>query len=315
MMETHVAALRIALDTYGVTRPLKDGTVKPPFPLEFVEVDPITTNGMRPMVRQAAFDICEMAFTTYLCARAAGKPLTAIPVFVTRNFHQWAAFINTKSGIKTPKDLEGRRVGVNRGYTVTTGLWVRGILQHEYGVDLDKITWMPTDEEHVAEFKARGNVDHRFLGRQCADLLASGELDAAIGDIPIKSPDVKPLFDNAREAGFAYYRKTGIYPVNHGIVLQNAVLERQPEIAVELFKAFAAAKQIYRARLDAGRDLTTADQAALGLGMVVGDPFPFGVAANRKALEALTGFAFEQHMIPKAWASEELFAASTRGLS
>jgi 4,5-dihydroxyphthalate decarboxylase len=315
-METHVAALRIALGTYGLTRPLKEGTVKAPIPLDFVEVDPITTNGMRPMVRNAAFDICEMAFTTYLCARAAGKPLTAIPVFVTRNFHQWAAFINTKSGIKTPKDLEGRRVGVNRGYTVTTGLWVRGILHHEYGVNLDKITWMPTDEEHVAEFKAPGNVDHRFMGRQCADLLASGELDAAIGDIPIKSPDVKPLIPDAREAGFAYYRKTGIYPVNHGIVIQNAVLAANPQLAVDLFNAFAAAKKIYRARLEAGKDLTAADRQALDLAAVVGgDPFPFGVANNRKALEALTAFAAEQHMIPTRWSPEELFAASTRALS
>ncbi|MGH7088579.1 MAG: ABC transporter substrate-binding protein, partial [Stellaceae bacterium] len=131
-------ALKTAMGTYGLTRPLKSGEVETGLDLEFVEVDPITTNGMRPMVRALAFDICEMAFTTYLCARAAGKPITAIPVFVTRNFHQWAAFRTIRSGIAGPKDLEGRRVGVNRGYTVTTGLWVRGILKHEYGVDLDK---------------------------------------------------------------------------------------------------------------------------------------------------------------------------------
>ena len=236
-------------------------------------------------------------------------------MFVTRNFHQWAAFINVKSGIKTPKDLEGRRVGVNRGYTVTTGLWVRGILQHEYGVDLEKITWMPTDEEHVAEFKAPGNVDHRFLGRSCAELLQSGEIDAAIGDIPANSPDVRPLIPDAREAGFAYYRKTGIYPVNHGIVIQNAVLERQPDVAVELFNAFAASKAAYRARLDARRDLTKADEQALALASVVGgDPFPFGIAKNRKALEAILQFAVEQHMFPKAWRPEELFAPSTHAL-
>jgi 4,5-dihydroxyphthalate decarboxylase len=314
-MEAQVAALRIALGTYGITRPLKEGAVKTAVPLDFVEVDPITTNGMRPMVRNAAFDICEMAFTTYLCARAAGKPLTAIPVFVTRNFHQWAAFINTRSGIKTPKDLEGRRVGVNRGYTVTTGLWVRGLLQHEYGVDLEKITWMPTDEEHVAEFKAPGNVDRRFVGRQCGELLKSGELDAAIGDIRVESPDVTPLIPNAREAGFAYYRKTGVYPVNHGIVIQNAVLAAQPNLAVDLFNAFAAAKKIYRAKLDTKSGLTKADEQANDLAAVVGgDPFPFGVAANRKALDAILQFAVEQHMLPKAGRPEDLFAPSTHAL-
>ena len=97
-----------------------------------------------------------MAFTTYVCARAAGLPFTAIPVFVTRNFHHWAIFNNEKSGIRTPKDLEGRKVGVNRGYTVTTGLWARGILQSEYGVDLDKVTFVPTDDEHVSGIRRPG---------------------------------------------------------------------------------------------------------------------------------------------------------------
>jgi 4,5-dihydroxyphthalate decarboxylase len=307
--------LRIALGTYGLTRPLKEKAVPCGVALDFVEVEAITTNGMRPMVRTLAFDICEMAFTTYLCARAAGKPLTAIPVFVTRNFHQWAAFYNVKSGIKSPKDLEGKRVGVNRGYTVTTGLWVRGILQHEYGVDLDTITWMPTDEEHVAEFTAPKTVDHRFMGRSCGELLKSGELDAAIGDIKVDSADVRPLIPDAQQAGFAYYRKTGIYPVNHGIVIRNAVLDAQPQVAVELFKAFTAAKSVYREKLAARRDLTKADEQALALGEVVGDPFPFGLAANRKALEAFIAFAVEQHMIPQAMDPAELFAPSTLTLA
>src|SRR5665213_2586483 len=237
--------LRIATGNYGLTRPLKQGEVKTNLAFEFVEVPAITTDGMRPMVRSLAFDVCEMAFTTYLCARAAGKPITAIPVFLTRNFHHWAAFTNVNSGIKSPKDLEGRQVGVNRGYTVTTGVWVRGILQHEYGVDLGKITWMPTDEEHVAEFKPPANVDHRYLGKPIAELLKSGTLGAAVGDIRADSPDIRPLIPDARQAGFAYYRKTGIYPVNHGLVVKNSLLEARPSLAEELFHAFAAAKDIY----------------------------------------------------------------------
>jgi 4,5-dihydroxyphthalate decarboxylase len=306
--------LRIATATYGITKALKEGAVKTPLDLEFVEVKAITTNGMRPMVRDLAFDACEMAFTTYLCARAAGKPLTAIPVFVTRNFHHWAAFVHAKSGIASPKDLEGRRVGVNRGYTVTTGLWNRAMLQHEYGVDLDKIIWCPTDEEHVAEFAAPKNVDHRYVGRSCAGLLASGELSAAIGDIRVDSPDVHPLIANAREAGFAYYRKTGIYPTNHGMTIANRVLEREPEVAVELFKAFALSKAAYRAKLDARQNLDKADETALDLASVVGDPFPFGLAANRKALEAIVDFAVEQHMLPARWRPEDLFAPNTLAL-
>src|SRR5262249_30281148 len=130
--------LTIALGNYGLTKPLKDGAVKARVTLDYVAVEPITA-AMRRMVRGLEFDICEMAFTTYLAAKALGKPILAIPVFLTRNFHHWAAFSHAQSGIKAPKDLEGRRVAVNRGYTVTTGLWIRGILQHEYGVDLGGI--------------------------------------------------------------------------------------------------------------------------------------------------------------------------------
>jgi 4,5-dihydroxyphthalate decarboxylase len=306
--------LRIATATYGVNRALKDGTVKTKLDLEFIEVGAITTEGMRPMVRDLAFDICEMAFTTYLCARAAGKPLTAVPVFVTRNFHHWAAFVRKDGDVKSPKDLEGRRVAVNRGYTVTTGLWNRGVLQHEYGVDLDKVTWCPTDEEHVREFKAPGNVDHRFVGRSAAELLKSGEVAAAIGDIRVDPADVRPLIPNAREAGFAWYRKTGIYPVNHGIVVKNSVLEQRPEVAIELFNGFSAAKELYRKDLAARRTLDQDDETALALGAAVGDPFPEGLAANRKAIEAINAFAVEQHMLAKPYTPEELFAANTHRL-
>jgi 4,5-dihydroxyphthalate decarboxylase len=301
--------LRIATGNYGLTQPLKAGEVDTgQLQLEFVEAEPITTSGMRPMVRSLAFDVCEMAFTTYLCARAAGKPLTAIPVFLTRNFHHRAAFCNATAGISSPKDLEGRTVGVNRGYTVTTGLWVRGILQHEYGVDLAKITWAPTDEEHVAEFKPPRNVDERFLGKSVIELLRSGELPAAIGDIRSDAPEIRPLIPNARDAGYASFRKTGIYPINHTVVIRNSVLAEAPGVADALYRAFAAAKDIYRRRLDAGTGLNAADQAALELGRVVGDPFPFGIAANRTALTTLVQYAVEQHMMPAPLSPEALFA-------
>ena len=140
--------LSIALGTYGLTKPLKTGQAPSGrLPLDYLPIEQIVP-AMRKMCRALEYDICEMAFTTYVCARAYNKPFTAIPVFVTRNFHHWAIFYNVKSGIRTPKDLEGRKVGVNRGYTVTTGLWARGILQSEYGVDLNRITWVPTDDEH-----------------------------------------------------------------------------------------------------------------------------------------------------------------------
>src|SRR4051794_34231273 len=126
---------KLVTRTQGNNKALKDGEVKPKT-CEFVfeEVDPIIA-AFRRMVRGNEFDICEMAITTYICAKAHGKPMTAVPLFIVRAFHHGAILVNTKAGIRTPRDLEGKRVGVNRGYTVTTGVWARGILQDEHGVD------------------------------------------------------------------------------------------------------------------------------------------------------------------------------------
>jgi 4,5-dihydroxyphthalate decarboxylase len=215
--------------------------------------------------------------------------------------------VNTKSGVKKPKDLEGRKVGVNRGYTVTTGLWARGVLQSEYGVDLDKVTWIPTDDEHVEGFKGPANVDYRFRGAKMRDLLLSGEVDAAIGEVA-DVPEIQPLIPDAQNVAFGYFRKTGIYPINHGVVVKNSVLKDAPWIADELCRAFEAAKAEYLKNLDLGDAATSWDKAAKVNAEVVGDPFPFGIEPNRKALEAITQFAAEQKMVPRRFSVEELFA-------
>src|ERR1700726_3818960 len=173
--------LHTVIRTQGNNQALKDGSVKPrTFAFDFVEVDPLIA-AFRRMVRGVEFDICEMAITTYICARAHGKRFTALPVFLVRAFHHGAIVYNPKCGIRTPKDLEGRRVGVNRGYTVTTGLWARSILQEEHGVDLGKITWVLSGDEHVAEYRPPANVIPIEQAKKMADMLVSGELPAAIG--------------------------------------------------------------------------------------------------------------------------------------
>jgi 4,5-dihydroxyphthalate decarboxylase len=299
--------LTIALGNYGLTKPIKRAGVDfGPLNLKFVEVEQIVPM-MRRMCRGLEFDICEMAFTTYVCARAAGLPFTAIPLFVTRNFHHWAIFYNEKSGIRTPKDLEGRKVGVNRGYTVTTGLWARGILQSEYGVDLDKVTWVPTDDEHVLGFTYPANVDTSYRGKPMKELLLSGVVDAALGEVGVEAPEIKPLIPDAQNAAFGYFRKTGIYPINHGVVVKNSVLKDDPGIADELTRAFEIAKAEYVKNLK-GNEMTSWDRAATVNATVVGDPFPFGIEKNRKALEAITQFAFDQKVIPRKYSVEELFA-------
>src|SRR5438045_3339090 len=145
--------LKTVTRTQGNNAALKDGTVIPHnFRFQFEEVDPLI-DAFRRMVRGQEFDVCEMALTTYMVARAHGKRFSALPIFLVRAFHHGAIVFNTKAGIVEPKDLEGRKVGVNRGYTVTTGVWARSILQHQYGVDLSKITWVLSGAEHVEEYR------------------------------------------------------------------------------------------------------------------------------------------------------------------
>jgi len=299
--------LKTALVTRGHTRALKDGTVKPrTVDFEFEEV-PQIIQAFRRMVRGLEFDISEMAITTYLCARAHGKALTAIPVFPMRAFHHGAILHNTKAGIRGPRDLEGKRVGVNRGYTVTTGLWARSILQHQYGVDLNRVTWVLSGDEHVAEYRPPSNVIPIDKDRKMEDMLVSGEIPAAIG-VQVDSPDVKPLVANPREAGFAALRERGLYPINHTIVVRNDVLAAHPGLASDLFNAFDEAKRPYVTRLAAG-ELENADDAFFkGVMDVTGDPLPYGIEPNREMLEAVVHHAVEQGIIPRPIPIEELFA-------
>ena len=305
--------LKTALVVRGHTQPLVDGTVKPrSFEFEFEEV-PIIIKAFRRMVRGLEFDICEMAITTYLCARDQGKPFTAIPVFPMRAFHHGAIVYNVSAGIRTPKDLEGRKVGVNRGYTVTTGLWARSILQHEHGVDLNKVTWVLSGDEHVAEYRPPANVVSIEPGKTLEGLLAAGGIAAAIG-VKVESPDVKPLIPNAREAGLDTLRRRGIYPINHTVVVKNELLAAHPDLAADLFTAFAEAKRIYVERLKQGR-AENADPIHLPVVDITGDPLPYGIEPNRKTLEAIVQYSVEQGILSRAVTVEELFSQSTRTLT
>jgi 4,5-dihydroxyphthalate decarboxylase len=307
--------LKTVTRTQGATQALKDGTVTPrTFEPDFIEVDPLI-RAFRAMVRELAYDVCEMAMTTYLCARAHGKRMTAVPVFLVRAFHHGAIRVNRNAGIRSPKDLEGRRVGVNRGYTVTTGVWARGVLAEEYGVDLSKITWVLSGDEHVAEYRPPANVVPIEAGKDMAEMLASGELAAAIG-VEVDSPAVGPLIGNPLEGGLRALRERGHYPINHTVVIRDALLEERPELAADVFEAFAEAKRLYVERLKGGEidKPSKADEVHLKVAEIIGDPLPYGIEPNRKALEDLIGHAVSQGIITEKVAVEELFAPSTRGL-
>jgi 4,5-dihydroxyphthalate decarboxylase len=307
--------LKTVTRTQGNNRALKDGTVKPKtFEFQFEEVDPLIA-AFRRMVRGNEFDICEMAITTYVCAKAHGKPMTAVPVFLVRAFHHGAILVNTKAGIRTPKDLEGRRVGVNRGYTVTTGVWARSILQDEHGVDLSSITWVLSGDEHVAEYRMPANVVPVEPGKTIGEMLASGELAAAIG-VEAGQPDVQPLIPDALEAGLAALRRRGHYPINHLIVIKDELIAKYPDLAADVFDAFAQAKRGYLEQLKAGTIAkpTEVDEVHRRVMAITGDPLPYGIAPNRKVIEQLIGHALTQGIISKPVTADELFASSTRGL-
>jgi 4,5-dihydroxyphthalate decarboxylase len=301
----------------GHTAPLRDQIIKPKtFEIEYVDV-PVLIQAFRKMVRGQEYDICEMAITTYICAKSYGKPFTAIPVFPARVFHHGAIVYNTKSGIRSPKDLEGKKVGVHRGYTVTTGVWIRGILQHQYGVDLNTITWLLSGDEHVAEFRRPSNVVPIQEGQKLEEMIVSGEIPAAV-NVEIDHPDVKPLIPKPAEAGFEALRTSGHYPINHTVVVRDELLAAYPGLAEDIFNAFTEAKRLYVERLRAGEinPLTKTDERYKRVMEITGsDPLPYGIGPNRKMIEAVMQYATEQNILDRPLSIEELFAPLTGGIS
>ncbi len=307
--------LKSVTRTQGNNQALKDGTVKPrTFAFDFQEVDPLI-DAFRRMVRGLEFDITEMAITTYICARAHGKRFTALPIFIVRAFHHGAILYNTKAGIKSPKDLEGKKVGVNRGYTVTSGLWSRSVLQQEHGVDLSKITWVLSGDEHVAEYRSPANVVPIEKGKKMGDMLAAGELAAAIG-VEVDHPDVQPLIPNALDAGLQALRSRGHYPINHTVVVKDDLLNAHADLAPDVFNAFAEAKRLYVQRLKAGQieKPTPIDEVHRRVMDITGDPLPYGIEPNRRVLEDLIQHSLTQGIITRPVTVEELFPRNTHGL-
>ncbi|MGH8868104.1 MAG: ABC transporter substrate-binding protein [Actinomycetes bacterium] len=303
--------------TQGNNEALKDGSVRPDgVRLDFEEV-PVLVDGFRRMVRGLEFDVAEMAVTTYLCARAHGTPFTALPVFLVRGFHHGAAAVAASGEVEKPSDLEGRRVGVSRGYTVTTGVWVRGILQDEYGVDLDRVTWVPSGDEHVTAYRPPSNVEPMRPGGDLETMVAEGELAAAVG-IAASRPEFVPLIPEPREAAFAALRRRRLYPINHLVVVRNDVLDAHPGLAAALFEAFGEAKRRYVARLEASEiaNPTATDAMYRRVMETTGDdPLPYGIAPNRDMLDELVRHAVRQRILDRPPALEEMFAAGTHDLT
>jgi 4,5-dihydroxyphthalate decarboxylase len=311
--------LRTVVRSQGNNAGLKDGSVRPEgFTFAFEEV-PVLIHAFRRMVRGLEWDVCEMAFATYLCAREHGVPFTAIPTFVMRGFHHGTVVRNTSAGIRIPKDLEGKKVGVNRGYTVTTGVWARGILQDEHGLDLSKVTWVLSGDEHVAEYVPPQNVVRLADGQDLGELVASGEIPAAIalpvGD-RVDGPSLAPLIPDPDEAALASFRARGHYPINHLLVVRNDVLGANPGVAAEIFRVFAEAKRRYLDMLRTGaiQEPTSVDRLSQRVMEVIEDPLPYGIGPNRAMIDEFIGHALTQEVIRRPVRAEDVFAAETLDL-
>jgi len=305
------ARLHAVSRTQGNNRALKDGEISlPDFDIDFEEV-PVLVHAFRRMVREMSYDICEMALTTYICARTHGVKFTALPIFLVRDFHHDAIIHHVPSGLSSPTDLAGKRVGVNRGYTVTTGVWARSILQEEFGVDLSSVTWCPSGDEHVTTYQPPANVQPLENG-DLESALTSGSLVAAVG-AKVDHPDVTTLFEDPFSAAVAALKGRDFYPINHTVVVRDDLLAEKPEVAVQLFEAFTASKDLYVEKLKTGRirDMSRVDKVHLAALDVMDDPLPYGIDPNRSTLEKLIGHAVEQKIIPEVITVEELFAEPT----
>jgi 4,5-dihydroxyphthalate decarboxylase len=304
--------LRTALRTQGSTAALKDGTVASRhFSLDFEEV-PVIIDAFRRMVRELSYDVSEMAFTTYLCAREHGTPITALPAFLVRGFHHGAIVTSASHPVGEPAELEGRKVGVSRGYTVTTGVWARGILADDYAVDLSGVTWVRSGDEHVAAYRPPANVISQ-PGISLADAVEAGELAAAVG-ITADRPGLVPLIPDAEQAGYRALRERGYYPINHVVVVRDELLDRHPGLAAGLMAVFVQAKDRYVGRLGNG-EIPAPGPADIMYRRVLditgSDPLPYGLAPNRPMIEQLIGYAVSQQILAGPPTTSGLFADGT----
>lgn len=313
--------LKIAIADHPHTMAIKNGEIE----IEGVEPEFVTVKpqigAFRRMVRDLEFDVCELAPTTYIIARSYGAPFVGLPIFVVRRFHHGGLLVRPDAGIKSPKDLEGHKVGV-RAYSVTTGVWLRQVLIDEFGVDTSKVTWVVDDEEHVTAFKLPANVEHAPEGTSLYDMMQSGELvagfEAAAGIGRTGAPTggwqetdtsmYPDLLPNAEELETEYFKRTGIYPMHGTIVVKDDKLAANPWIARSLSDAFDKAKKDWLAKLNSGEATGKGAEKYRALQKIVGpDPLPYGIEENRKTIEALEQTAAAQGLTAKRMSMDELF--------
>ncbi len=274
MSSSVAVCLKTNLADYPVTMAMKDGRV---------------TSGL------VTLDYCGPK-TAHDQAKAWGKPFVLLPIPISGRFQHHCIGFNHELGHLNPKDIEGRRVGV-RTYAQTTGLWVRGILQHEYGVDLDKVTWLTIDDAHLSEHRDPPNCQRLPAGARLGEMMLNGEIAAAIlgNDMP-KDPRVRTLVPDAKAAAQQWYQREGVIPINHMFAVRQELSKERPDIVRDIFRMLVESRTL------------AADSVQAPIP-------PIGLDANRKALEMAIQWSYEQKIIPRRLSVDELFDDTTAALT
>ena len=295
-VDTHVTTLSAAFDDYPHTLPLKRGEINSPrVAFAFSDIKP-ANRFFKPMVRELKFDVSEMAIATYVQAKAYGKPLVLMPATMMGRFQHGTILCNAARPL-TPAELAGKRIGV-RSYSQTTAVWVRGILENDYGVDLDKVRWVTFEDGHVAEYHEPQRVERAGADKNLLKMLRAGELDAAIygADLP-NDPALKSLIPDAEAAAQRWYARHKVLPINHMVVVTEKLARSDPQTV----------KEIYRLLLQA--------KTAAGLPKAGATDFlAFGLKACRPALQTIITYALQQRLIPRKIEVEDLFDDTTRAI-
>ena len=292
---SNLVTLPTLLGEYPGTRALRRGEVKSDaVRLDFADVKS-AASAFKRVVRDLEFEVAELAIVTFLLAKAHGKPLVLLPAVVLGRFQHPFLVYNRERGLLKPGDLTGRRVGI-RSYSVTTATWVRGILAEDWGVDLDRVTWVTFEEPHVAEFRDPANVERAAPGKDLIGMLLAGEIDAAVSGERVQSdPRVVSLIPDPDAAARAWREKHGAIQINHMVTVKASLSRSQPHVVEEVCRLLTESKRA-PGPSPAGEPDTT----------------PIGVEANRRNLEVAIDYVYRQRLIPRRFTVDELFDDVTR---
>jgi len=319
---TNKLPLTLACGDYEIVRALKEGIVQP----DGIELNVLTnmdsTTRHWRFLRNREFDMAECSGSTYMVARDAGLPFNAIPVFLHRRFRHGFIFINTTKGIKKPGDLVGKKVGV-KSWGVTAILWLRGILEHEYGAPHKKMEWYAELDEDVDFTPPKDLKLHRLPDDKSVEtMLAEGELDAVLHSSLLKpfldgDPRVGRLFPDYKTEEMAFYKKTGMFPIMHVLGIKKEIVDRHPWVPINMYHAFNESKRLAMKRMENPRIVPLAwyREAWEEQEEILGDdPWEYGLTdRNRKTLENMVGYSFEQGLIKRRIPLDELFVGVSQG--